>query len=99
MTVAAWRLLRLPPEAHGRNVALALFFAQLALNAAWPWTFFVAHSFAFALLNIVPQWLLLIATIDAMCEVDLVAAMFMFPVAAWVAFCGLMTASIWLLNT
>ena len=41
------------------------FFIQLALNASWSWMFFAAHSPPLGMINIVPQWLIIIATIVA----------------------------------
>jgi len=35
MAFAVWRILRLPSDSPGRASALALFFLQLVLNAAW----------------------------------------------------------------
>ena len=43
MAFSVWRILRLP-QTSARGTALALFFIQLALNAAWSWMFFAAHS-------------------------------------------------------
>ena len=56
MAFALWRILRLAPS-PARRAALALFFLQLALNAAWSWMFFAAHSPLLGLINVVPQWL------------------------------------------
>jgi|SRR5664280_595362 len=44
MAFAVWRILRLPAESAERRWALSLFFAQLALNAAWSWMFFAARN-------------------------------------------------------
>ena len=43
MAFSVWRILRLP-QTSARRTALLLFFIQLALNAAWSWMFFAAHS-------------------------------------------------------
>ncbi len=55
MALAVWRVVRRPPS-PARRWALILFFIQLALNAAWPWMFFAAHSPLLGLINIIPQW-------------------------------------------
>jgi tryptophan-rich sensory protein len=55
MALAALRILRLPPDTPGRGAALAAFFMQLVLNAAWSWLFFGLHSPFAGLLDIVPQ--------------------------------------------
>ena len=98
MAFAVWRILRLPPATPGRRTALALFFAQLALNAAWPWMFFGVHNPLLGLVNIVPQFLLIVATIAAFLRLDRTAGLVLVPLAAWVAFASVLTFSIWRLN-
>jgi hypothetical protein len=44
MAFAAWRILRLPEASAERRWALGFFIAQLALNAAWSWTFFAGNN-------------------------------------------------------
>jgi translocator protein len=98
MAVALWRVLRCPPES-ARRVALIFFFLQLALNALWPWMFFGAHSPALGLVNIGPQLLVVLATIVLFHRLDRIAAWCLVPLAAWVAFAGVLNLSIWWLNT
>lgn len=98
MAYAAWRLLQAHRDTPGRSLALALFFAQLALNALWSWLFFALHSPLAALLNIVPQWLLILATIERARLVDKVAAACLVPLALWVGFAAVLNFSIWYLN-
>ena len=78
MAFSVWRILRLP-RTSTRGTALALFFIQLALNAAWSWMFFAARSPALGMVNIVPQWLIIIATIVAFYRLDKIAACASFP--------------------
>src|SRR3954465_3235082 len=85
MAFASWRILRLPPS-PARRTALILFYAQLALNIAWSWMFFAAHSPILGLVNIIPQFLLILATINAFRPLDRLAAWSLVPLAAWVAF-------------
>jgi tryptophan-rich sensory protein len=98
MALALWRVLRRPPESV-RRVALIFFFVQLALNALWPWMFFGARSPALGLLNIGPQLLVVLATIVLFRRLDRIAAWCLVPLAAWVAFAGVLNLSIWWLNT
>lgn len=98
MAYAAWRILSLPAGTPGRAAALALFFVQLAVNAAWSWMFFHLHSPLLGLANIVPQWLLILASIAAFRRVDRPAAWCLVPLAAWVAFASVLNFSIWRLN-
>ena len=65
MAFAVWRILRLPNASFEHRWALGLFFAQLALNAAWSWMFFAANNPLLGLINIVPQFLVILATILA----------------------------------
>ena len=97
MAFAVWRVVKLRAS-PARAVALALFFLQLALNAAWSWMFFGAHSPLLGLLNIVPQFLLVVATLIAFLRLDRPAGLAMAPLAAWVGFAVALNAAIWQLN-
>ena len=98
MAVAAWRLLRLPPDRPGRPAALAAFYAQLALNAAWPWLFFALHSPALGLVDIVPQLLLVGLAVATAWRVDRIAASCLVPLLAWVGFATALNLAILRLN-
>lgn len=98
MAFALWRVLRLPAQTPGRGRALALFFAQLALNAAWSWMFFAAHSPLLGLVNIVPQLVAILATIAAFARLDRIAAACLVPLALWVAFASVLNAAVWWMN-
>lgn len=97
MAVAGWRVLRLPPS-PARRTALMLFFGQLALNVAWSWLFFAAHSPWLGLIDVIPQWLLIVATVGAFTPLDRPAAWCLVPLAAWVAYAALLNAAILWLN-
>jgi tryptophan-rich sensory protein len=97
MAFAVWRVVKLRAS-PARAVALALFFLQLALNAAWSWMFFDAHSPLLGLFNIVPQFLLVVATLIAFLRLDGPAGLAMAPLAAWVGFAVALNAAIWQLN-
>lgn len=97
MAFAAWRILRLPPS-PARRRALILFSIQLALNPAWSWMFFAAHSPLLGLVNIVPQLLVIVAAVVAFARLDRIAATALAPLAAWVGFAAMLNASVWWLN-
>jgi translocator protein len=97
MAFAYWRILRQPPG-PARTRAIALFLVQLLLNATWSWLFFASHSPLLGLMNIVPQWLAIVATIAAFRQLDPLAGWCLIPLAAWVAFAGVLNASILALN-
>ncbi len=83
MAVALWRILRLPGS-NARTAALFLFFLQLALNAAWSWMFFWAHSPLLGLINIVPQMLVIAVTAVFFARLDQFAGWCLAPLLAWV---------------
>ena len=98
MAFAVWRILRLPEASAERRWALVFFFAQLALNAAWSWMFFAAHNPLLGLINIVPQILLILATIATFYQLDKFAACCIVPLAGWVCFAAVLNFEIWKLN-
>lgn len=97
MAFAAWRIMRLPPTPEQRS-ALILFWAQLALNVAWSWMFFAAHSPLLGLINIVPQLALVIMTCVAFSRIDRLAGLALVPLVAWVGYATALNAAIWWLN-
>ena len=99
MAYAVRRILRLPSSTPGRTTALILFFVQLALNAAWSWMFFAAHNPLLGLINIIPQLLIILATIAAFQRLDKAAAWSLVPLAFWVAFASALNFTIWQLNS
>jgi translocator protein len=98
MAFAVWRVLRLPGRTSARRLALTLFFLQLALNVAWSFMFFSAHSPLLGMLNIVPQWISIVATTAIFYRVDRIAALCLLPLVAWVAFAVVLNFTILKLN-
>jgi len=98
MAFSVWRILAIADRRAEGRTALVLFFPQLLFYALWSWLFFGWHSPLAGLLNIVPQFLLILATIDRFRWLDLVAALCLVPLAAWVAFASLLNFEIWRLN-
>lgn len=98
MAYSVWRILKAPGNDADRRTALMLFFVQLALNALWSWLFFGLNNPLAGLMNIVPQLLVILATIDRFRRLDRWAARCLAPLAAWVAFAALLNFEIWRLN-
>ncbi len=98
MAYAVWRILKAPASGSARRTALTLFFLQLALNPLWSWLFFGLHNPLAGLLNIVPQFLVIVATIISFNRLDRGAALCLVPLAAWVAFASVLNFAIWWLN-
>ena len=98
MAFGLWRILRLPEASVARRRALSLFFIQLTLNAAWSWMFFGANNPLLGAINIIPQFLIILATVVAFHRLDRIAAWCLVPLAAWVAFASVLNIAIWQLN-
>ena len=98
MAIASWRILRLRPGTPGRGAALTAYGVQLALNVAWSWMFFAAHSPLLGLINIVPQWLVIVAAIRLAWAVDRTAAWCLVPLAVWVGYATALNVALWQLN-
>lgn len=98
MAFALWRTLRLSGPYAARRRAVLLFFILFIFNAAWSWMFFWAQSPLLGLLNIVPQFVVILVTITLVARLDSLAAICLFPLAAWVAFAGVLNLAIWRLN-
>lgn len=77
---------------------LALFLAQLALNALWTPLFFGLHRPGLAFLEIVLLWLAIAATLLAFRPVNLAAAWLLAPYLAWVSFAAALNFALWRLN-
>ena len=75
-----------------------MFFIQLALNAAWSWMLFGANNPLLGAINIIPQFLVILATVVAFHRLDRIAAWCLVPLAAWVAFASVLNIAIWQLN-
>jgi translocator protein len=98
MAFALWRILRLSSTTPGRTLAVAVFFGQLALNVAWSFLFFAAHSPVLGLIDIIPQLILILVTAALFARIDAVAGWCLAPLALWVAFASVLNYSIWSLN-
>jgi len=98
MAFALWRILRLNRGSLARNGALSLFFLQLIFNAAWSWMFFWAHSPLLGLINIIPQLLLVLATMISFARLDPWAGWCLAPLTAWVTYATVLNFSLWWLN-
>jgi tryptophan-rich sensory protein len=98
MAYAVFRIWKWPASTPGRNVALAYFYAQLALNCTWSFAFFGARSPLLGLMVIVPFLALIILTIRKFEKVDPFASWMLWPYAAWVSYATLLNVSLYALN-
>lgn len=97
MALAAWRILGLP-SGRRRTVALAAFFVQLALNAAWTPVFFVDHDLFGGLVVIVALLVVVAWTTRRFWRLDRGAGLLLVPYCAWVAFATVLNAAVWRMN-
>ncbi|MGC8518523.1 MAG: TspO/MBR family protein [Steroidobacteraceae bacterium] len=92
MGLALWRVWRVRPA---KSRPLQLFFAQLAVNAAWSWVFFRLHLGAISFLWIVLLAGLLAITVSAFWRVSRTAGALLLPYLAWVLFACALTWAVW----
>ena len=78
MGIAAWLVWRVDGFRAART-ALALFLAQLVLNALWSWLFFGWHLGALAFADILLLWVLIVATLLAFWRVKPMAGLLLVP--------------------
>jgi translocator protein len=98
MAIAAWLVWKKNPQFSGVRIALNLFFLQLALNLAWTFIFFAAHSPGWALIEIAVFWLAIAATLYAFWSHSRLAGLMLAPYLAWASFAAVLNAAIWRLN-
>ena len=97
MALAFWRILILPRQ-RLRSIAVGLFLAQLALNVVWSFAFFAAHSPLLGLIDIIPQEILVVATMILFWRLDRLAGLCLLPLALWVGYAAALNIEIWRLN-
>lgn len=81
-----------------RHHAFVLFALQLALNAAWSWTFFGAHRIGLALIDIVALWIAILGTIFTLGRIKPAFGWLLLPYVLWVSLATALNFSIWQLN-
>jgi len=81
-----------------RTMAVSLFIAQLLANLAWSLIFFGAHAPAWALVDIIVLWSLIIATIFSFGSINRTASKLLIPYLAWVTFATALNIGVIVLN-
>jgi len=94
MAEAAWLVWR----RVGFSRPLALYFIQLALNAAWTPIFFGAHQLGWALVEIVVLWIAILLTLLSFRRVSPAAGWLLVPYLAWVSIATFLNFTLWRLN-
>jgi benzodiazapine receptor len=78
--------------------ALGFFLIQLTLNAIWSYIFFGLKNPMLAFIEIALLWLFIYETYFKFDKINKIAGYLLIPYMAWVAFAGILNASIWWLN-
>lgn len=96
MAVSAWLVWR----RHGAAArdALALFGAQLVVNALWSWLFFRWQQGALAFADVVLLDALVAWTLVRFWRLHRLAGALLLPYLAWVSFAAALTFSVWQRN-
>ncbi len=97
MGLAAWLVWR-ARGFRGASTALGLFLAQLAVNAFWTWLFFVWRQGAWAFVEILVLWGLILGTTVSFWRVRPLAGALLWPYLAWVTFATALTFATWQRN-
>lgn len=90
---SAWLVAR--RGGSGSRAALGLWWAQLALNAAWTPIFFGARNRGLALVEILVTWVAIVATTVAFFTRRTAAGLLLLPYLAWVTFASALNYAIW----
>lgn len=97
MGVAAWLVWR--RGGFGKSgMALELFVVQLAANAIWSWLFFMWRLGAWASVEILILWMLVLGTTISFWRVRASAGLLMLPYLAWLTFATALCFVTWRMN-
>lgn len=98
MGVAAFLVYEKGPKNREVKRALAVFAAQLLLNALWSIVFFGAHMILAAAVVIVLLWAGILASIVLFRPISKAAAWLLVPYILWVSFATALNVSFYVLN-
>jgi tryptophan-rich sensory protein len=96
MAVAGWLIWETPHPS--RPVLLAVWGAQLLLNALWSYIFFGRKDIGVALAELSGLWVLIAVFVVLAWPVNREAALLFLPYLIWVSYAGALNAAIWRRN-
>lgn len=96
MAVSAWLVWR--DKKPGWRATTALYFAQLAVNLAWPFIFFVLRAFGLSFLWLVLLWALIVFLLLRVFPVNKTAGWLLVPYLAWSTFAAALSFMVARLN-
>jgi benzodiazapine receptor len=97
MALAAWLVWRGHRTANVKR-ALGLFVFQLILNAAWSPLFFGLQNPLAGLLDIIPLWAAILATLISFRKISAAAWALLVPYWLWVGYATALNFAIWWMN-
>jgi benzodiazapine receptor len=97
MAVAAYRVWRQDGWA-GASLELGWYVAQLVLNAAWSWFFFVRRAGLGSTVEALLLWASVAVTLVLFWQRDLLAGVLFVPYLAWVTVATALTIAVWRRN-
>lgn len=97
IAVAGWLVWRNRGHADVR-APMAIFIAQLFLNAAWAVIFFGARRIGLAFIDIILLWIAIFACVAEFSRVSVASAVLITPYLGWVAYAAALNYAIWRLN-
>jgi tryptophan-rich sensory protein len=86
-------------EPKKKRIAITLWIVQLVLNFFWSFVFFKQHQIDWAFGEIVLLWVFILLTIFSFARISKAAAWLLVPYISWVTFAGILTYTIYHLNT
>ena len=86
------------PVSKSRNIALIIFFVQLALNFIWSIIFFNLHQMGWAFIDIILLLCFIAATMFLFNQLSKPAAWLLLPYLLWVSFALVLNFALWQLN-
>ena len=93
MAVAAWLVWKRLGW-RGAGATLALFCAQLALNALWSWLFFAWHKGQAALVDLAILWVVVLVLTVRFFRVSKLAGVLLVPYLLWLSFAGVLNFAV-----
>jgi len=81
-----------------RNIAIFVFFLQLALNFCWSFIFFYFNMIGLALIEIIMLWISIVIMLVLFFKIKPIAAYINIPYLLWVTFATILNASYYFLN-
>lgn len=81
-----------------RNMAILVFFLQMALNFCWSFIFFYFNQIGIALIEIIFLWASIVIMLVLFYKIKPIAAYINIPYLLWVTFASILNASYYILN-